>query len=429
MRTATQLVMAAAKPGRRRARGTIEELPSSSLRIKVYAGYDPLTGRRHYLTEVVPAGPRAATEAEKVRTRLQGQVDEGRNPMTRATMNQLLDHYLQVLDVDTTTRERYEGIIRLHIRPALGALPLSKIDGRLLDTFYAQLCRCRERCEGRKRHMKHRTRAAHECDKDCVVVPCKPLSTSSIRAAHWILSAAFSRAVRWQWLSRNPIEATKPPAPSRSNPSPPSPAEAAQLLNEAWKDPDWGAFVWTAMITGARRGELCALKREDVDLAAGVLSVRTGLKLNARELVRSDTKTHQQRRIALDPESVEILRDYMARVDEQAAQLGVSVGPDAYLFTLSPDGSTPLKPDTATQRYERMATRLEIKSTLHKLRHYSATELIAAGVDIRTVAGRLGHGGGGTTTLKVYAAWISEVDQRAAESLASRLPKRSPARD
>ncbi len=180
------------------------------------------------------------------------------------------------------------------------------------------------------------------------------------------------------------------------------------------------------MTTGARRGELCALKREDVDLEAGVLSVRTGLKLNSGKLVRSDTKTHQQRRFALDPESVEILREYMTRVDEQAARLGLSVGQDAYLFTLSPDGSTPLKPDTATQRYERMATRLGIKSTLHKLRHYSATELIAAGVDIRTVAGRLGHGGGGTTTLKVYAAWVSEVDQRAAESLASRLPKRFP---
>ena len=59
---------------------------------------------------------------------------------------------------------------------------------------------------------------------------------------------------------------------------------------------------------------------------------------------------------------------------------------------------------------------------LHQLRHYSATELIAAGVDVRTVAGRLGHGGGGATTLRVYSAWVSEADQRAAGSLAARLP-------
>jgi len=82
-----------------------------------------------------------------------------------------------------------------------------------------------------------------------------------------------------------------------------------------------------------------------------------------------------------------------------------------------------LLPDTATQRYERMADRLGIRTTLHKLRHYSATELIAAGVDVRTIAGRLGHGGGGTTTLKVYAAFVNEADQRAAAALAQRLTR------
>jgi DNA-binding transcriptional regulator YhcF (GntR family) len=71
-----------------------------------------------------------------------------------------------------------------------------------------------------------------------------------------------------------------------------------------------------------------------------------------------------------------------------------------------------------------MANRLGLDTHLHNLRHYSATELIAAGVDVRTVAGRLGHGGGGTTTLRVYAAWVAEADQRAAQGLAERLPVR-----
>ena len=69
-------------------------------------------------------------------------------------------------------------------------------------------------------------------------------------------------------------------------------------------------------------------------------------------------------------------------------------------------------------------TRLGISSTFHKLRHYSATELIASGVDARTVAGRLGHGGGGTTTLRYYTAWVSESDQRAASTLTARMPSR-----
>jgi hypothetical protein len=52
------------------------------------------------------------------------------------------------------------------------------------------------------------------------------------------------------------------------------------------------------------------------------------------------------------------------------------------------------------------------------------TELIAAGVDVRTVAGRLGHGGGGATTLRVYAAWVAEADQRAAVARSARMPPR-----
>jgi integrase len=60
------------------------------------------------------------------------------------------------------------------------------------------------------------------------------------------------------------------------------------------------------------------------------------------------------------------------------------------------------------------------------IRHYSATELLSGGVDLRTVAGRLGHGGGGATTLRVYAAWVAASDRKAAELLGSRLPKRRP---
>lgn len=70
-----------------------------------------------------------------------------------------------------------------------------------------------------------------------------------------------------------------------------------------------------------------------------------------------------------------------------------------------------------------MCARLGIDSHIHAGRHYSATELIGAGVDIRTVAGRLGHGGGGTTTLRVYAAWLAESDKRAAGLVAGRMQR------
>jgi len=117
------------------SRGRIEVLPSGALRVSVYAGLNPLTKQRHYLREVVPAGPRAAKEAEKVRTRLLGEIDDRRNPRTSATVNQLLDRYLGVLEIEDTTRAGYESIIRNYIRPLRGHLSIARVDGETLDVF------------------------------------------------------------------------------------------------------------------------------------------------------------------------------------------------------------------------------------------------------------------------------------------------------
>ena len=104
--------------------------------------------------------------------------------------------------------------------------------------------------------------------------------------------------------------------------------------------------------------------------------------------------------------------------------MGSLLRPRSYVFSSDPESLVPLNPDSVSQRYKRMAESLDIDATLKSLRHYSATELISAGVDVRTVAGRLGHGGGGATTLRVYTAWTSEADQRAARTVSGRMPAR-----
>jgi integrase len=402
-------------PGRR-VRGAIDRLPSGQYRVRVYAGIDPLTGKRHSLIAVVPT----AKEAEKLRTRFLNEIDEQRNPRTRATVNQLLDRYLEVADVDDSTRAGYEGYIRRVLRPTLGELPLEKVSAETLDTLYAQLRKCRARCAG-KRFTEHRTQAQHQCDDRCGPHRCRPMAPATIRQIHWILSGAFDRALRWRWVAVSPVGVATPPPVPHPDAKPPTAAEAAKLLKAAWDDPDWGTLLWLAMTTGARRGELCGIRRQYVDLEAGTLTVPSSVSGPRKRSREKDTKTHQQRRIALDSETVQVIRQHLERVDARATMAGVDLDPNAYLFSLDVDCSTPLVPDTVTQRFSRMAKRLGIDTTLHKLRHYNATELIAAGVDIRTVAGRLGHSGGGTTTLKVYAAWVSEADQRASSALANRM--------
>ncbi|TWJ27593.1 site-specific recombinase XerD [Micromonospora sagamiensis] len=376
------------------------ELPSGSLRVRVYAGVDPLTGKRHYLTETVPAGRNAQREAEKVRTRFLNEVDEKRSPRTRATLNQLLDKWLDVADIEPTTRMGYENKLNKHVRPVLGKLSLNRLDAETLDSFYASLRRCRDRCGG-KTSVTHRLAGDHTCTARCRPHVCKPLSPSSVRQIHWILSGALSRALRWRWIAVNPAAQAEPPAPPHPDPQPPNPTDAARIITESWRDPDWGALVWLAMTTGARRGELCALRWHHLDLAAGVLTLRRSAYLDANgELQEKDTKTHQQRRVALDPETVAVLTELHARYVDRLAQLDATADPADYVFSPEPDNSRGYRPDTITQRYGRLAKRLRIDSHIHALRHYSATELINAGVDVRTVAGRLGHGGGGTTTLR-----------------------------
>ena len=413
--------MARANVGKQRARGSIDKLPSGGYRVRVYEGVDPMTGRDHYLRETIPAGPRADREAEKVRTRLLADVDEKRNPRTNATIAQLLDRHLEMAQLDQSTLDTYRGYVKKHIRPLLGSKKVGQLDADVLDSFYAELRRCREHCTGRK-EIDHRTREPHECDQRCGPHLCRPLSASTIRQIHFILSGALRRAVRWKWVAANPMADADPPSPPKPNPQPPTAAEAARILVEAWKDPDWGTLVWLTMVTGLRRGELCAIRWQHVNLAIAVLSLDKSISQRGARTWEKDTKTHQQRRITLDQETVRLLVEHRTRCQARAAALGIELTDHAFVFSLAPDGSTHLRPDSVTSRYRQFARRLGIKTSIHKLRHYSATELIAAGVDVRTVAGRLGHGGGGTTTLRVYTAWMSESDQRAAGNIAARMP-------
>jgi hypothetical protein len=177
----------------------------------VYAGIDPVSKRRHYLTEVVPAGPRAERQARTVRDRLVREVEERGSPRTAATVNQLLDRYLNKFDGTPRTLELYGSYVRKHIGPLIGEVKVAVLDAEILDSFYAELRRCRDHCSGRRGEVQHRTPGKHQCDDWCRPHVCRPLGATTVRHMYFILSGAYRRAVRWNWVSVSPVTQAERP--------------------------------------------------------------------------------------------------------------------------------------------------------------------------------------------------------------------------
>jgi integrase len=377
-------------------------------RAVVYAGTDPLTGKPRYLRKSADTHALAQVEL----TKLLKSVDDQQHPKSDITVDEAITRWLDVAELQDTTRQRYEGLVRLYIQPTFGKRNMAKLDAELLERFYARLRHCK-----------------HLCAKPAADHECKPLSNSSIRQIHFILRAAVDRAVRWGYLSVNVVAMAEPPSFERPDPDPPTAEEVAAVLNEAWGDPRWGLFLWLTMVSGSRRGEMCALRWTDIDLARGVIAIERSYSQTAQRRREKSTKSGQKRRVAIDPYTVELLTAYRTQCEADCAKLGVTLARDAFVFSNAPDGSTPPLPSTMTQRYGRLANRAKLRSTrLHALRHYTATELLTAGVDLRTVAGRLGHGSGGATTLRFYAAWVSEADHRAAAAIGQLMPRPIPSK-
>jgi integrase len=423
--------------GRLRPRGNIEQLASGSLRVRVYAGVDALTGRDMYVKETIPAGRDAPAQARQALDELVKQVMEGRQPKTNASVRLLIERHLEVATIERRGRESLRSYLNKHVAPLIGDRPIGSVNAQVLDCFYAELRRCRDHCDGHPT-TTHHTAGKHACDRRCRQHVCTPLAAWTIRKIHYLLSAAYQTAIAWDWIAVNPTSRARKPPPPGPDPQPPTAEEAAALINESWRR-GFGPFVWLAMTTGARRGELCALRWRNLQVhhtepndhdcvrahCRYTLVIRRGLCQGSNgELWESDTKTHQRRHVALDPQTVAVLMEHRQHAERDAVKLGVTLTNDHFMFAGSPDGCEPYKPASISQRYRRCAKALRIDTKLKCLRHYSATQLITAGVDVRTVAGRLGHGGGGTTTLKVYAAWVAAADQHASTVLMNRMPAR-----
>lgn len=353
--------------------------------VRAEAGRDPLTGKRRQISRTVRGSKR---DAEKVLNALVAEADRGDAQGTDATFQALTDRWLEQAgpDLSPTTLRRYRDLLRLHILPGLGPAPIHKIKTADLDRLYIGL------------------------------VTERGLSPASVRQVHAIIRRALRQAVRWGWIATNPAADASPPRVRKPDLSPPDVAQVGEVLRHANEhQPDLGRFLHLAATTGARRGELCALRWHNIDWDASALTIGRAIVAIQGGLVEKDTKTHAARRIALDPGTLAVLAEQHSDAMQRADAADAELLPTAYVFSAEPDGRIPWTPTTVTKWFRSTCDAVGIENVrLHDLRHFAATRLLAAGVPVRTVSGRLGHANA-ATTLTVYAHFLEASDQAAAE--------------
>lgn len=383
--------------------GTMYRRRPGVWRLRVRAGVDPVTGKRRVVDRTF-YGPKE--EAAKALAKIVKEVNRAESTPTEKTLGWLLDEWIDhaehVTGLAATTLRTYRSYIRTTIGPTLGAVRLDRLRAADLDSLYRTMAKA-----GR--------------------------SPSTIRQHHAILSAALGQAVRWGYVDVNVAKRATPPPTRPAKIRTPTLDEIQLLLTAAdWTGEAFGLLVFLAVHTGARRGELCALRWSNVDFPTGTLLIAESISDVPGSQTVKDTKTHAVRRIALSDEAVGRLAAHRRWQDRTAAVADIPLAPDPYVCSQDPAGSVPYRPDRVTGTFCRLRDRLELPHIhLHSARHLMATHSLTSGVDQRTVAGRLGHSGGGSVTMRVYAGFVPAADRRAAEVMGrlAPAPQREEPRD
>jgi integrase/predicted RNA-binding Zn-ribbon protein involved in translation (DUF1610 family) len=291
-----------------------------------------------------------------------------------------------------TTYRFYVAHTECHILPALGSVQLQKLCPAQINALYAKLGR-----SGRRNG--------------------KGLTALSVRHVHAVLHRSLKDAVRWGRLARNPSDLADPPrvAAHGHELRTWSAEQLAAFLSSQHDDRRYALWHTLAM-TGLRRGEALGLRWEDLDLEAGRLCVRRALVPCGKEVLVSEPKTARGRRVvALDPETVAVLRGQAARQLAEQAATG-SWGDTGLVFTTE-DGQA-LHP-WVTSRCFRAAVKEAMLPDirLHDLRHTHATLALQAGIHPKVVSERLGHATV-SITLDTYSHAIPAMQEEAAALIA-----------
>ena len=249
-------------------RGNIEQRGDNRWRLRVFAGRE--AGRTKLVTRSFQGTRR---QAETALAKLVSEVEAGRAVVSHGiSVADQLDAWMA--DIAPTrsayTVKEHRRCIEHDLKPALGAVRLDKLAPRQLDTFYWGML-------------------------------ARGLSPSSVRRFHSVLHAALDRAVKWGLIGANPADRATPPALVRTTASAPDITEVQRLLWVTEQSSPILAFaIALAAVTGARRGELCALRWSDINWQRRVLTIARSLTVVDGASTEGPTKTHQRRVLALD---------------------------------------------------------------------------------------------------------------------------------
>lgn len=374
---------------------------------------DLATGRRVPHADTVYG---SRVDADRALTAKLAEADEGRYGGADMTVGQLLERWFRARQGGWApkTRDGYRRIVDNDLVPALGKRPMRKLRAHELTDWYLALQE-------------------------------NGLSAGTVNRKHAVLRTAFNLAVREGLLAKNPTGAAEAPHEARRKlPAPDTEAMKRLITMADERDRELAAFIFVKGGTGARRGELCALRWSDLHLTdeqklqQAVLEARlTGESIDEVDagtmwigrsiseipntpLIEKDTKSHQARWIDLDVPVVLVLWALRHRQAQLAATCKLQVPADGFVFSPAADGSVPWRPGHFTNAWRALRRRAGVTGRLHDVRHFAAILMLIAGVDPNTVAGRLGHADP-ATTFRFYGDFVRQADRKAARVLGSAL--------
>jgi integrase len=364
-------------------RGTIRQRSKGSWTIQVYAGRDPVTGKKMRIARTVRGTKK---EAELALAKLINAVETGIDfNSSKLTFGDYAERWLRSKrkNVRPKTLERYSDIFRLHIIPVVGNIPLLKLKPLHLEKVYEQAF-------------------------------ARGLSAQSVHHIHRVLFSSLRQAVAWQLIPRNVAEAVVAPRPEQREVGAMTAADVVRLL-EIVQGTNLELPTLLGVGTGMRLGEVLGLRWSDVDLDKKSARISQTVQETHEGTVFVPPKTHRSRRsVSLPNFVIAGLRKHKKEQAERRLYVGAAWH-DLDLVVERGDGQ-PVRTSSLSGRFASAMKRAGMDLTFHGLRHGHASLMLAAGVNLKVVSERLGHSTIGITA-DLYTHVADQLHEAAAESL------------